>query len=372
MQKVISINLNGNAYQVDEQGYDLLRDYLARAERELKDNPDRAEIMADLEQAIADKCRRYLGSHKSVVTSGEVTQIVEEMGPVSAGSASGEASDKKEAGSAAGPSGGATTPPPPKRLYRIADGAMIAGVCSGLATYFQVDVTLVRIGFVIVALATQGVAILAYVVAMFVVPEANTPEEQAAAGGAPFNAREVIERVKRQYGEGSKCWNQEWRRHRREWRQRHRDWQRFGWTAAAASYPPPPAWALIVVPIFGLVHVTLFLAAAAMMISLVNTGSVFDWRLPEGVPVWVGALVLFIGYQAAVSPFRAVRHWAWRPGAGAATGWFAFWHAAVWLVGLAVVVWVASNNLPEITEFLQRLPHLVREMSYAIRDFFRP
>ena len=29
MQKVISINLNGHAYQVDEAGYDALRDYLA-------------------------------------------------------------------------------------------------------------------------------------------------------------------------------------------------------------------------------------------------------------------------------------------------------------------------------------------------------
>jgi phage shock protein PspC (stress-responsive transcriptional regulator) len=372
MQKVISINLNGNAYQVDEQGYDLLRDYLARAERELKDNPDRAEIMADLEQAIADKCRKYLGPHKSVVTSSEVSQIVAEMGPVSTGNAGNGTSDKQEAGSAAGGSGSASTSSPPKRLYRIVDGAMIAGVCNGLAAYFQLDVTLIRIGFVIVALATKGVAILAYVVAMFVLPEANTPEEQAAAGGAPFNAKEVVERVKRQYGEGSKRWNREWRRHRREWRQRHREWQRYGWPMTAANYPPPPAWSLVVVPLFGLVHVILFLTAAAAMISLVNTGSVFYWRLPDDVPLWVGALVLFVCYQAVVSPFRAVQHWAWRPGSGAPTGWFAFWHATIWLVGLAVVMWVASNNIPDITEFLQRLPHLVREMAYAIRDFFRP
>src|SRR3989337_4394319 len=56
MQKVISINLNGNAYQLDESGYDRLRDYLADAERQLKENPDRVEIMADSRQAIAGKC----------------------------------------------------------------------------------------------------------------------------------------------------------------------------------------------------------------------------------------------------------------------------------------------------------------------------
>src|ERR671911_91066 len=82
MQKVININLNGNAFQLEEGGYDALREYLARAERELKDNPDRAEIMADLEQAIADKCQKYLGPRKTVVTASEIDAIVAEMGPV--------------------------------------------------------------------------------------------------------------------------------------------------------------------------------------------------------------------------------------------------------------------------------------------------
>ena len=82
MQKVISINLNGNAFQLEERGYDALRAYLTRAEEELESNPDRAEIVADLEQAIADKCQRYLAPHKTVVTAAEVDRIVAEMGPV--------------------------------------------------------------------------------------------------------------------------------------------------------------------------------------------------------------------------------------------------------------------------------------------------
>jgi hypothetical protein len=84
MQKVISINLNGNAYQLDETGYDALHDYLARADRTLAANPDRAEIMADLEQAIAEKCQRFLPPHKSVVSAREVDQIITEMGPIDA------------------------------------------------------------------------------------------------------------------------------------------------------------------------------------------------------------------------------------------------------------------------------------------------
>ena len=68
MQKVISINLNGNAYQIDEAGFAALVAYLDGAERQLKDNPDRVEILADLEQAIAEKASRFLGPHKTVVT----------------------------------------------------------------------------------------------------------------------------------------------------------------------------------------------------------------------------------------------------------------------------------------------------------------
>ena len=44
MNKVISISLNGNAYQLEEAAYDLLKQYLQRAETQLKDNPDKTEI----------------------------------------------------------------------------------------------------------------------------------------------------------------------------------------------------------------------------------------------------------------------------------------------------------------------------------------
>jgi hypothetical protein len=37
---------------------------------------------------------------------------------------------------------------------------------------------------------------------------------------------------------------------------------------------------------------------------------------------------------------------------------------------MAFAVWVASGHMPEIREFLQRLPPLVREFAYAIRDVF--
>ena len=77
------------------------------AEHALEDNPDRAEIMSDLEQAIADKCQSSSSPHKSVVTTAEVEEIVEEMGPVDGGTAgesgAGAAADQQAAPGGAGP-----------------------------------------------------------------------------------------------------------------------------------------------------------------------------------------------------------------------------------------------------------------------------
>src|ERR1700723_890500 len=82
MNTVIIINLNGNAFHLEESGYQSLRTYLERAQAQLKDNPDRVEIMADLEQAIADKCAHFLLPHKNVLTAVEIDEVLKEMGPV--------------------------------------------------------------------------------------------------------------------------------------------------------------------------------------------------------------------------------------------------------------------------------------------------
>ena len=55
MRPVITISLNGNSYQLEQEGYEALRAYLATAEARLADNPDKAEILADLEQALAEQ-----------------------------------------------------------------------------------------------------------------------------------------------------------------------------------------------------------------------------------------------------------------------------------------------------------------------------
>jgi phage shock protein PspC (stress-responsive transcriptional regulator) len=201
MQRVIAVNLNGNAYQLEETAYAALRAYLDRAELQLKDNPDKAEIMADLEQAIGDKSRRFLGPHKTVMATAEIEQILAEMGPVEGAAepaAGGAARDA--AASASGSHAKADAGDAPKRLYRIVDGAMISGVCAGLAAFTHTNVTVIRLIFVIVFFATGGAFGLVYVGLMFILPPATTSEEHAAAHGMPFNAQELVDQAK-QYSE---------------------------------------------------------------------------------------------------------------------------------------------------------------------------
>ena len=57
-----------------------------------------------------------------------------------------------------------------KRLYRVEQGKMLCGVCGGIAEYFNIDPTLVRLGVVALSLAAGG-GLLAYIIAAIIIPE---------------------------------------------------------------------------------------------------------------------------------------------------------------------------------------------------------
>ncbi len=57
-----------------------------------------------------------------------------------------------------------------RRLYRARDERMIAGVCGGLAKYFSIDPTIVRLIFVAASIAGDGGGIILYLLMMIIVP----------------------------------------------------------------------------------------------------------------------------------------------------------------------------------------------------------
>ena len=474
MRTVITISLNGNAYQLDAVGFDALRAYLQVAEQRLAGNPDQEEILADLEQAIADKCNRYLGPHKNVVSASELTAVLREMGPVdgaeggagawstassgagsagdswdgvsgaggagpdgvgsSVGMSTGMGSATEASGSAApdvgsagvggtpgsggaasgtagvggatgataaggtgsaagmgGPGGataggsasgaGATV----RRLYLIREGAYIAGVCKGLAAYLNLDISIVRLLFIVLTVLTGGAWILVYIVMMFVVPYAETSEQHAAAHGWPFNAEEVIARAKAYYAEftSSEKWRrQQWRQQRRMWRSQNKTWQeqRRAWEraggVAGGPPPPPPSWSAapptnmsyssqvmsgVLTPLVELIGALLFVGFLLALVSLATHHRLFGWTLPGDVPGWVAILVLIVIYRAVVSPLRQARFAAYY-GSPFGAGWLVLCGVLVWLVLLSWFGWWAWQHWDQILTIFQQITATLRNL----------
>jgi phage shock protein PspC (stress-responsive transcriptional regulator) len=353
MQKVVSISLNGNSYQLEEPGYEQLRSYLQRAEARLDGSPDRAEVMNDLEQAIGEKCRGVLGPHKSVVSSAEVDQIIAEMGPV-------EAAEEKPAGGAGAP--GATAAagdvplPPRKRLFKIREGAMWGGVCNGLAAYFGIDVTWVRIAAVVLTLIT-GIAVLVYLGMLIIIPYADTAEDRAAAFGVPFNTEDILGRAKKNFDESNRTWHREWRRQQRRWNRefKHMNEQlRTSTQNMTSNFGPTARGAGLAVflPVAAIVGAVLFVLWILSMISLLTQHSILGWSLPFGMPLWVGIVGLVLVYVVVSAPFKMVRD----AGTGGRThaGWRAL-HNVVFICAVVFMFWAAYTFIPGVSALFDNL-----------------
>ena len=162
-----TVRLNRSTLQFDDAAYARLENYLAESASLLEGDPDPQEILCDLEQAVADQCTRRLRPDQTVVTLAELEPALEEIGSVQTPT------------SPAGPE--QTTRAAPRPLQQVSEGAVISGVCQGLARYFGLNVTALRIFAVLLLLVTGGGVILVYFALMLLFPYA--PLE---SGGQPL------------------------------------------------------------------------------------------------------------------------------------------------------------------------------------------
>ena len=56
-----------------------------------------------------------------------------------------------------------------KKLYRVTEGKVLAGVCGGIAEYFELDPTVIRVIWAL--LAASGTGILAYIICALIIPQ---------------------------------------------------------------------------------------------------------------------------------------------------------------------------------------------------------
>jgi phage shock protein PspC (stress-responsive transcriptional regulator) len=388
MNKVITINLNGNAYQLEEDGFEALRRYLDSAARRLEGNPDKAEIIADIEQSIGDKFRAVLGANKSVVATKEVEDVIAEMGPVQDASGTHDESADRAAGAPPkdGPTAAAAAGPqnPHRRLFRIREGAKIAGVCNGLAAYFGIEVTLVRVLFVFVSL-TFGAGALVYLIMMFVVPAAETPAEKSEAYGAPSTAEEFIRRAREGYYGGMRTFKdkkayREWKwQFKREMRQHKRDFKRGldqnirRWSQDWRQHfglPPhePDSW--IAGSFLTLLITIVSLAGLCALVSLVLTGSVFSLAPPAGMPLWLAIILLILIFQILKWPLKAARHSVYYNGHGYWGPGPFFFGTLWWGLAILALVWVFRHHPGRAHDVLDQVRHEAHRAIDSLRDWW--
>jgi phage shock protein PspC (stress-responsive transcriptional regulator) len=332
--------------------------------------------MADLEQAIADKCAHYLQPHKNVLSAAEIDNVLKQMGPVETDAPPSQSSAGREQ-----PQAQTSHWDTPRRLYQIREGAMLSGVCTGIAAYFNIDVTIVRILFVVLALLTGGIWLLVYIAMMLVIPFANTDEERAAAAGAPFNAQEVIDRAKKHYGEfkDSREWRRHWRQQRREWRRKWHDgayWWAHNLQRSVHQFSAHPGYgtqlvAGLLIPLLAILSALVFILWIVAIVQLATSGSIFGWAIPASMPLWVSILILIFLYSAISQPLRHARRAIYFTTGAYNYSWFAALDGILALGVLALVCWFAYTHLPQVHQFFEHFSENWQMMWNHIVDSFR-
>lgn len=162
MEKTVQIFIAATSFLCSEEAYERLSSYLARLKEHFRSEPEYEEIMRDIESRIAEK---LLEQNHVLITNTDVATVIAEIGEVS------EIDTDTNA-----------TAAPEKRLYRDPDTALIAGVASGIAAYFNVSALFIRLIFVL-SLLFGGTGFIVYAILWLVVPEATTAAQKLEMNG---------------------------------------------------------------------------------------------------------------------------------------------------------------------------------------------
>lgn len=187
MKKTLNINLAGFPFTIDEDAYNLLKDYLDTIRYAFDTNDDSVEIASDIESRIAELLLENEESGVRIITFDEVSKIIERIGQpsefievedevrISDDGKPAEQEIKIESGPTPPPYTGTPAPPVRKKLFRDPQNSMLGGVCSGLAAYLNMDPTIIRIITVVLFFLSATTVAIAYIILWIVVPEARTP-----------------------------------------------------------------------------------------------------------------------------------------------------------------------------------------------------
>ena len=219
MKKNISINLFGTLYNIDEDAYNLLENYLKSMQRYFSRQEGGEEIADDIEHRVAELLWQKHEAGMTAIDINVVKEIIDTIGNAEqiasdGGNKAENASsnyDKRESSftedfkhftNEAGRFASDTYDRGRNhirthRFYRRADDKVLGGVCSGLATYFNTGEPLIwRLGAIALTLLSVGLPLLIiYVVLWLVTPAAITPEDRLRQQGKEVTPDNLAQQV---------------------------------------------------------------------------------------------------------------------------------------------------------------------------------
>ena len=169
MKKVVNVSLAGRSFTLEEDAYNRLTGYLEHYKVRLTvTESQKAEVMEEIEGRVAELFYQSVGTGDRVVSLDLVEQVAKALG-MPDGSAENRREYTEEASAE-------------KKLYRDPDSKRLAGICSGLSIYLDVDVTLIRVLMLLaVVFGTAGIWI--YIIFWIAVPVADTPAKKCQMHG---------------------------------------------------------------------------------------------------------------------------------------------------------------------------------------------
>ena len=184
MFKTISVTLAGLVFHVEEPAYEQLKKYLDSVKSHFATYEDSSEIITDIEARIAERFSGKVSKAKNVINSADVDEVVKAMGTVS--EMDGEESvPRKEIETSQ-----------VKRFFRDPDSRVLGGVASGVASYFGIDPTIVRVLFVVLAFV-WGASVFVYILLWLVMPEARTAGQKLEMKGEPMTISKIEAKIKK-------------------------------------------------------------------------------------------------------------------------------------------------------------------------------
>ena len=187
MKKTLNVAIGGCSFTIDEDAYMALESYLDSFKAGLDCSSSSSQVMDELEMRIADLLKVQIG-RREVIDLNMVNAVLNQIGPV--------APRPQQTNNNAGQQtqedtySGQQYKEAVRKFYRDAEKKRIAGVCSGLALYLNIDVTLIRIVF-LVALICGSAGFWIYLVLWIVAPEARTAAEKCELRGIPATAENI-------------------------------------------------------------------------------------------------------------------------------------------------------------------------------------